>query len=525
MRTNNNQLKVISLSLATALIIGTLSGCGGGASGGVSDSGLSNPSGITPTSKTSVEYVSSMSAEDEVNAALLAVADQAIADGLISPSEKSKIIASFTTPDQPLVQVSPRGVTEFRDAELVVTTRSGDRARPALGLVMSDPVNESTDRVSYDDTLRIVGGDKSPVDGREFVVSFLSNGSGYMQYTQFCGGTLIADNWVVTAAHCLYGEDNSEVHVGISSEHLEYKSTANLLPIGEVIIHPNYSKGSNANDIALVKINGSAASLGGKPIQLTSVANSETNGLYTTAFGWGSTTPNDQYMSQSLAWSNDLREVTLQSFDKDHCNNKMGQSLLDDSMICAYDTTVAGKDACVGDSGGPLVTFIDNKAELVGIVSWGIGCALEQFPGVYTQATDYAQWITDKTGIQWTTQTTPAEPEIESVAIDTSTEVIPGSVPDGICTPETTYETITVTETVIKEVKVTEKLTAEFIRSLPKGLNLVGTVEPITDLSIFEQGVVSFVMIYQGGYKRYFPGGTAEFNTVPAKAGFFIYRR
>lgn len=62
-------------------------------------------------------------------------------------------------------------------------------------------------------------------------------------------------------------------------------------------------------------------------------------------------------------------------------------------MICGG---LTGKDSCQGDSGGPLIANIDKKFTLVGVTSWGIGCGLENYPGIYTKMTNYLQWINDK---------------------------------------------------------------------------------------------------------------------------------
>ena len=79
----------------------------------------------------------------------------------------------------------------------------------------------------------------------------------------------------------------------------------------------------------------------------------------------------------------------------DHCNELLGAGMLpDDTNMCAGDLT-GSFDTCQGDSGGPLTCHVDDHWTLIGIVSWGIGCAGRNTPGAYTRVVEFLDWIED----------------------------------------------------------------------------------------------------------------------------------
>ena len=87
-----------------------------------------------------------------------------------------------------------------------------------------------------------------------------------------------------------------------------------------------------------------------------------------------------------------LHKVDVPFVSTDDCNasyNGNGYSITD-GMICAGEE---GKDSCQGDSGGPMVASVNGTSVLVGVVSWGIGCAQEGYPGVYARVANYVDWI------------------------------------------------------------------------------------------------------------------------------------
>jgi secreted trypsin-like serine protease len=246
-----------------------------------------------------------------------------------------------------------------------------------------------------------------------FIVSLQNDGE------HGCGGTLITKDWVVTAAHCLLDDNNNAIPISnlrISTGAYElYSSGMKIYKIEKSIIHPNYNPTTNNSDIALLKLDNSV-DIDTFP-KLTNTI-SLYSGRQSWVAGWG------VLYDGSSNISTDLNELNVPIVDYDICNSFVGyDGELTRNMICAG-YMLGGKDSCGGDSGGPLITYEENNEVLVGIVSWGIGCAEATHPGVYTDIRNYYSWIEyylndsiDETPP--TTSTTPTKGDITQLYVAT----------------------------------------------------------------------------------------------------------
>jgi secreted trypsin-like serine protease len=189
---------------------------------------------------------------------------------------------------------------------------------------------------------------------------------------QYCGASVIGTRWLLTAAHCQVKEGEWAI---INRSNLQSVGGVKLR-VEHVYTHQQYNPNNHDNDISLLRLGGDIS--GG--ISPLVIGAPPVSGNVTTA-GWGLTTENGK---QSLQ----LREVTVPVVQYDQC--KKSYSDLTHNMVCAGEP---GKDSCQGDSGGPL--FIDDVggAKQVGIVSYGLGCGRDGYPGVYTEVDHYQNWI------------------------------------------------------------------------------------------------------------------------------------
>jgi len=239
---------------------------------------------------------------------------------------------------------------------------------------------------------RIINGTAAADNEIPFQVSLMKDyGS---SYSTFCGGTLISDTWVVTAAHCIEAATPDYVIYGTNTIYpLDQNQT---VAVANVIVHSGYDSDVNEdNDIALLELASPITTTDAVDYVSTTSELGFITGTMATVSGWGLTVSGD-----SDSGSDDLLKVKVPVYDQDACVSAYTDSTpVTSNNICAgYEE--GGADSCQGDSGGPLfVHHADGSDTLIGVVSFGIGCAEPGYPGVYTKVANYVDWIETNTGV------------------------------------------------------------------------------------------------------------------------------
>ncbi|KAF6288317.1 kallikrein related peptidase 7 [Rhinolophus ferrumequinum] len=246
---------------------------------------------------------------------------------------------------------------------------AGSLLTPLLILLLSLALG-SADREAQDTGERIINGVPCPKGSRPWQVA-LSRGSHF-----HCGGVLVTETWVLTAAHCKMNEYN--VHMG--SDRLSDRR-AQKIRATRSFVHPNYSSQAQVNDIMLVKLS-RPARLSSNVRKVNLPSRCEPPGTTCTVSGWGTTTSPDVTLPSQLMCT----DVNLISFQD--CR-EVYKDQLKKSMLCAG-LPNSNSDSCKGDSGGPLTC----NGTLQGLVSWGtFPCGQPNDPGVYTQVCTFVDWI------------------------------------------------------------------------------------------------------------------------------------
>jgi trypsin len=230
----------------------------------------------------------------------------------------------------------------------------------------------------------IVGGSAAPEGAYPFMAALVDNTD-----FQFCGGSVIAATWVLTAAHCVSDGSAANLYVITGRTDLSNTSQGQRIKVANVFVNPAYD--GSAHDSALLQLSSATTS---PAITLAGAADDvyETPGTTVRVTGWG-----DQTDTLGLTATSQLRYVDLQVVSDSDCGTT-NFGFDPATGVCAGALL---KDSCQGDSGGPLFAMVGPSRIQIGIVSYGTGCALPEFPGVYAEVNNsqIRSWITSVSGV------------------------------------------------------------------------------------------------------------------------------
>ena len=284
---------------------------------------------------------------------------------------------------------------------------------------------------------RVIGGQRADPGEWPWQVALLVAGYGISPDTQFCGGSMILDTWVLTAAHCVFDTAADGSKVPTSSEGIAVLVGATVLAAGQgeaigadaIFVHPDYNPEEFDNDIALIRL----ARVPVVPYATVTVPDAEFGdildqpGVISYVTGWGLVEGGDHPA--------DMHETEIQMLSRAQCNDAMIEARADEAakgfsyavdtfglsdadaqsaweellarvpepmsvnMICSG-TYEGGKTACQGDSGGPLVVPLDDGSFVqAGVVSWGLSAGPSQtcdetaLFSAYTRISNYVGWL------------------------------------------------------------------------------------------------------------------------------------
>ena len=299
---------------------------------------------------------------------------------------------------------------------------------PLLAFGAPAAADESAARAASEQFTRIVGGEIAGAESWPWQVALVEphdragrRGAGFRQ---FCGGSVIAPRWVLTAAHCVDGEIPGDLQVLVGTHDLD--RGGRRIDVTAIRVHEDYSDATGGNDIALLRL---ARPAGVAAVELPTAERVEAlamPGTWATAIGWGLLRPlqcksgskpeahgcrprggGEGHFVDGLTGrpvkpadvrTSKLMEVELPLVGEATCRDAYPGAAIDRRTLCAG-LRRGGKDSCQGDSGGPLVVRDEVTWVQAGVVSWGQGCAEPGKYGVYTNVGAFADWVRAETGL------------------------------------------------------------------------------------------------------------------------------
>jgi hypothetical protein len=237
----------------------------------------------------------------------------------------------------------------------------------------------------------IVGGARASIDQFPWQVALLQASDTDSHRAQFCGGSLIAPDWVMTAAHCVAGFPAPDVGYGESK--LSDMGSANRIGVAQVVVHPLWSfTALGPGDVALLRLEQPVP--GGRPIALSGQVAGL--GRKTWASGWGSTDP---WASTSLG-PDTIQSIQLQVLAGPTATScgEWGPTVFNGAHHVCAGISLEWGGPCVGDSGGPLATVFNRRWHLAGVTSFGssplaAGCSHPELPSLFSRVSNYSTWV------------------------------------------------------------------------------------------------------------------------------------
>ena len=239
---------------------------------------------------------------------------------------------------------------------------------------------------------KIINGKPSNSNDWSWIAQLVSNNAlAPNKSHHHCGASLIAKQWVLTAAHCVAKHFPKDFDVILNRKQIS-SDGGERISIEQIIVHPLYGRGTPLNnDLALIKLSVPSSS---SIVTLLSTHSSQSKtGTLAIAMGWGTTS-----VTKTDLYSDHLQQVELPVVSEELClsayDNYVGKDRPSKNTICAGYLSKK-KSTCTGDSGGPLVVF-DTESQSwrqMGITSWAHGCSRKGYYGVYTRVQNYMSFI------------------------------------------------------------------------------------------------------------------------------------